>query len=228
MRARTSRHARNSVFRAARERSVPRANVGQGRLFGRRPGHERRAAGRQGRRRRELRPRLRRDQRLRHARDPEFQALSAPMLIDSYPLENAVIRSSLPAKMMAGLAKLDVTGLAVLGDEMRRPVGVRQPYLESGRLAGHHVRDLPVKDRGCRHPRSGGKARPGIRDRQRSGPRPRCPAGLRPEPGVLPPASPRNRSRLTSRPTSTCGPGRSPCSPTQAGSPSSPLPSVGS
>jgi TRAP-type transport system periplasmic protein len=58
-----------------------------------------------------------------------FQALSAPMLIDSYPLENAVIRSSLPAKMMAGLAKLDVTGLAVLGDEMRRPVGVRQPIL---------------------------------------------------------------------------------------------------
>ena len=60
---------------------------------------------------------------------PSFQALSAPMLIDSYPLENAVIRSALPAKMMAGLAKLDVTGLAVLGDEIRRPVGVRQPIL---------------------------------------------------------------------------------------------------
>jgi TRAP-type transport system periplasmic protein len=60
---------------------------------------------------------------------PSFRALSAPMLIDSYPLENAVIRSSLPAKMMAGLAKLDVTGLAVLGDEMRRPVAVRQPIL---------------------------------------------------------------------------------------------------
>ena len=58
-----------------------------------------------------------------------FQALSAPMLIDSYPLENAVIRSSLPARMMASLAKLDVTGLAVLGDEMRRPIGVRQPIL---------------------------------------------------------------------------------------------------
>jgi TRAP-type transport system periplasmic protein len=60
---------------------------------------------------------------------PNFQALSAPMLIDSYPLENAVIRSSLPAKMMTGLAKLDVTGLAVLGDEMRRPVGVRKPIM---------------------------------------------------------------------------------------------------
>jgi TRAP-type transport system periplasmic protein len=60
---------------------------------------------------------------------PSFQALSAPMLIDSYPLENAVIRSSLSARMMAGLAKLDVTGLAVFGDEMRRPIGVRQPIL---------------------------------------------------------------------------------------------------
>ena len=60
---------------------------------------------------------------------PSFEALSAPMLIDSYPLENAVIRSPLPARMMTGLAKLDVTGLAVFGDEMRRPIGVRQPIL---------------------------------------------------------------------------------------------------
>jgi TRAP-type transport system periplasmic protein len=58
-----------------------------------------------------------------------FQALSAPMLIDNYPLENAVIRSSLPARMMTGLAKLNVTGLAVLGDGMRRPIGVRHPIL---------------------------------------------------------------------------------------------------
>jgi TRAP-type C4-dicarboxylate transport system substrate-binding protein len=58
-----------------------------------------------------------------------FEALSAPMLIDNYPLENAVIRSFLPAKMMAGLAKLDVTGLAVLGNSMRRPVGVRNPIV---------------------------------------------------------------------------------------------------
>jgi TRAP-type C4-dicarboxylate transport system substrate-binding protein len=60
---------------------------------------------------------------------PSFQALSAPMLIDNYPLENAVIRSSLPAKMMASLAKLDLTGLAVLGNGMRRPIGVRHPIL---------------------------------------------------------------------------------------------------
>ena len=54
-----------------------------------------------------------------------LEALSAPLLIDSYPLENTVITSALPGRMMAGLGKLDVTGLAVWGDGMRRPIGVK-------------------------------------------------------------------------------------------------------
>jgi TRAP-type transport system periplasmic protein len=58
-----------------------------------------------------------------------LEALSAPMLIDSYRLENAVITSALPGRMMAGLGKLDVTGLAVWGDGMRRPIGVKHPIL---------------------------------------------------------------------------------------------------
>jgi TRAP-type transport system periplasmic protein len=58
-----------------------------------------------------------------------FQTLTAPMLIDSYPLEDAVIRSGLPSRMMAGLGKLNVTGLAVLGGGLRRPIGVRHPIL---------------------------------------------------------------------------------------------------
>ena len=117
---------------------------------------------------------------------PNFEALSAPMLIDNYPLENAVIRSSLPAKMMAGLAKLDVTGLAVLGDEHAQAGRGAASHRESGRLAGHHVRHLLVEDRGCCRPRSGGKARPGIRDRPGSGPRPRRTAGFRPGSAGLP------------------------------------------
>ncbi len=60
---------------------------------------------------------------------PSFRALSAPMLIDSYPLENAVLESSLPAQMLTGLSKLHVTGLAVLGDVLRHPVAVRRPLL---------------------------------------------------------------------------------------------------
>jgi TRAP-type transport system periplasmic protein len=43
-----------------------------------------------------------------------FQALQAPMLIDSYPLERAVIASDLPGQMLQGLNKVGVRGLGVL------------------------------------------------------------------------------------------------------------------
>ncbi len=45
-----------------------------------------------------------------------FQALTAPMLIDSYPLEQAVIDSGIPAQMMPALDKVGVKGLGVLAD----------------------------------------------------------------------------------------------------------------
>jgi TRAP-type C4-dicarboxylate transport system substrate-binding protein len=60
---------------------------------------------------------------------PGLRALSAPMLIDSYPLENAVLKSTLPARMLAGLGRVHVTGLAVLGDALRHPIAVRRPLL---------------------------------------------------------------------------------------------------
>ena len=56
-------------------------------------------------------------------------ALSAPMLIDSYPLESAVLKSFLPARMLAGLGRVHVTGLAVLGDTLRHPIAVRRSLL---------------------------------------------------------------------------------------------------
>src|SRR6266536_642979 len=52
----------------------------------------------------------------------DFRALSAPMLIDSYPLENAVLRSAMPGRMLAGLAGVHVTGLGV-------PISARRPLL---------------------------------------------------------------------------------------------------
>jgi TRAP-type C4-dicarboxylate transport system substrate-binding protein len=58
-----------------------------------------------------------------------FEALSAPMLIDSYPLENTVLRSGIPSRMLAGLKRLGVTGLAALGDELRVPISVHRPLL---------------------------------------------------------------------------------------------------
>jgi extracellular solute-binding protein (family 7) len=51
------------------------------------------------------------------------------MLIDSYPLERAVLTSEVPGQMLAGLNKAGVVGLAVLGNGLRRPIAVKAPLL---------------------------------------------------------------------------------------------------
>ena len=58
-----------------------------------------------------------------------FQALTAPMLVDSYALENAVIESGITDQMMEGLDELEVVGLGVLADGLRNPIGVTAPIL---------------------------------------------------------------------------------------------------
>jgi TRAP-type C4-dicarboxylate transport system substrate-binding protein len=58
-----------------------------------------------------------------------FQALQAPMLIDSYPLEQAVVASDIPGQMLQGLTKVGVRGLGVLADGLRKPVAVKHPLL---------------------------------------------------------------------------------------------------
>ncbi len=65
-----------------------------------------------------------------------FQALQAPMLIDGYALEQAVIASDLPGQMLQGLTKVGVHGLAVLADGLRRPIAVRHPVLGPGDWRG--------------------------------------------------------------------------------------------
>ena len=58
-----------------------------------------------------------------------FQALTAPMLVDSYALESAVIESGMTEQMLDGLEDLGVVGLGVLPDGLRKPVGVTGPIL---------------------------------------------------------------------------------------------------
>jgi TRAP-type C4-dicarboxylate transport system substrate-binding protein len=65
-----------------------------------------------------------------------FQALTAPMLIDSYPLEGAVLQSSIPQEMLQGLDALDVTGLAVLPDGLRKPIAQDAPLLAASDWQG--------------------------------------------------------------------------------------------
>src|SRR5262245_37984853 len=65
-----------------------------------------------------------------------FQALSAPMLIDNYPLERTVIGSGIPHQMMTGLGRLRVTGLAVLADGLHKPIAVAHPLLRPSDWSG--------------------------------------------------------------------------------------------
>ncbi|HEU4354907.1 MAG TPA: TRAP transporter substrate-binding protein DctP [Actinomycetota bacterium] len=58
-----------------------------------------------------------------------FVALTAPMLIDSYALEDAVIESGVTDQMLQGLDGLGVTGLGVLAGALRKPVTVDGPVL---------------------------------------------------------------------------------------------------
>src|SRR6266511_5257345 len=56
-----------------------------------------------------------------------FQALQAPMLIDSYALQQAVVASDMPGQMLQGLDKVGVGGLGVLADGLRKPIAVKHP-----------------------------------------------------------------------------------------------------
>jgi TRAP-type C4-dicarboxylate transport system substrate-binding protein len=58
-----------------------------------------------------------------------FQALTAPLLVDSYPLQQAVIDSEIPDQMLDAVDELGVTGLAVLAGGLRKPIAVDGPLL---------------------------------------------------------------------------------------------------
>jgi TRAP-type transport system periplasmic protein len=55
---------------------------------------------------------------------PAFDALHAPLLIDSLPLERTVLESALVPAMLGGLKPAGVTGLGILPGPLRRPLGV--------------------------------------------------------------------------------------------------------
>jgi TRAP-type C4-dicarboxylate transport system substrate-binding protein len=56
-----------------------------------------------------------------------FDALHLPFLVDSYQLEQAVLESPLPARMLATLERLRLVGIGILPGGLRYVVGVRKP-----------------------------------------------------------------------------------------------------
>lgn len=65
-----------------------------------------------------------------------FDALTAPLLIDSYPLEKAVLESDMPGRMLNGLEPVGVTGLAIMGGRLRMPIGVNGPFTNPDSFSG--------------------------------------------------------------------------------------------
>jgi TRAP-type transport system periplasmic protein len=68
-----------------------------------------------------------------------FQALLAPLLVDSYELEGRVFESGMPASMLDGLEELDVVGIGVMPGPIRRLLGVRHSFLVPSDFAGQVI-----------------------------------------------------------------------------------------
>ena len=58
-----------------------------------------------------------------------FQALTAPMLVDSYALQDELIDSGMTDEMMEGLDDVGVMGLSVLAGGLRKPIGTDGPII---------------------------------------------------------------------------------------------------
>jgi TRAP-type C4-dicarboxylate transport system substrate-binding protein len=58
-----------------------------------------------------------------------LRALHAPLLIDSYAVQERVVQSPLVRQMLAGLEPIGLVGLGVLPGPMRKPLGISKPLV---------------------------------------------------------------------------------------------------
>ncbi len=72
-----------------------------------------------------------------------FQALTAPMLIDSHAVQRAVFDHGIPDRMLAALGDPSLVGLAVLAGGLRKPIAVNGPLLEPADWRGIRFQTLP-------------------------------------------------------------------------------------
>jgi TRAP-type C4-dicarboxylate transport system substrate-binding protein len=68
-----------------------------------------------------------------------FQALLAPLLVDSYELEGRVFESGMPTTTLEGVDELGVVGIGVLPGPMNRLLGVSHPFLRPDDFRGQLV-----------------------------------------------------------------------------------------
>jgi TRAP-type transport system periplasmic protein len=68
-----------------------------------------------------------------------FQALGAPLLIDSYDLESTVFEDGIPEQMLEGVSEIGLVGIGVLPGPMRKVLGVSKPFVRPGDFEGQVV-----------------------------------------------------------------------------------------
>ena len=68
-----------------------------------------------------------------------FRALDAPLLIDSYALQDRVLRSPLIGQMLGGLRPLGLAGIGVLPGPLRKPLGITRPLRSPSDYAGLRI-----------------------------------------------------------------------------------------
>jgi TRAP-type C4-dicarboxylate transport system substrate-binding protein len=68
-----------------------------------------------------------------------FQALLAPMLVDSHDLQAAVFEAGIPDQMLRGLDEIDLVGIGVLPGPMRKILGISEPFVEPADFAGKTI-----------------------------------------------------------------------------------------
>jgi TRAP-type C4-dicarboxylate transport system substrate-binding protein len=78
-----------------------------------------------------------------------FQALLAPLLVDSYELEGRVFESGIPTKMLESVDELGVVGIGILPGPIQRLLGVSNPFLQpsdfNGQVIGGLENELSVR-----------------------------------------------------------------------------------
>lgn len=65
-----------------------------------------------------------------------LRALTAPMLVDSYELQRALLGGDVPKDMLAALGSPGVTGLAILAGGLRKPFSVKRPMVSVADFRG--------------------------------------------------------------------------------------------
>jgi TRAP-type C4-dicarboxylate transport system substrate-binding protein len=65
-----------------------------------------------------------------------LQALDTPFLIDSYALQDRVVRNPMIGEMLQGLRSAGLVGIGVLPGPLRRPLGIDHPLLRPSDYAG--------------------------------------------------------------------------------------------